>query len=72
MVGAGNIERFTPVAYNEVVSGSPAATSGDRRSGSATTRPFAFNGTIVRAQVHVTGPVIRDPVAEVAAILATQ
>jgi hypothetical protein len=31
--------------------------------------PFAFNGTIVRAEVTVTGPVLRDPVAEVAAIL---
>ena len=34
--------------------------------------PFAFNGTIVRAEVRATGPVVRDPVAEVAAILASQ
>jgi hypothetical protein len=34
--------------------------------------PFAFNGTIVRAEVMATGPVVRDPVAEVAAILASQ
>jgi len=34
--------------------------------------PFAFNGTIARAEVRVTGPRVRNPVAEVAAILATQ
>ena len=34
--------------------------------------PFAFNGTIVRAEVTATGPVVHDPVAEVAAILASQ
>jgi hypothetical protein len=34
--------------------------------------PFSFNGTIVRAEVKATGPVVRDPVAEVAAILAAQ
>jgi hypothetical protein len=26
--------------------------------------PFTFNGTIVRAEVTPTGPVVRDPVAE--------
>ena len=34
--------------------------------------PFPFNGTIDRAVVAATGPVVRDPVAEVAAILASQ
>jgi hypothetical protein len=34
--------------------------------------PFTFNGTIVRAEVTATGRVVRDPVADVAAILATQ
>jgi len=31
--------------------------------------PFAFNGTVVRAEVMATGPVVRDPEAEGAAIL---
>jgi hypothetical protein len=34
--------------------------------------PFAFNGTIERAVVEVTGPALRDPLAEIAAILAEQ
>ena len=34
--------------------------------------PFAFNGTIERAVVEVTGPVVRNPLAEIAAILAEQ
>ena len=34
--------------------------------------PFEFNGTIHRAEVETTGPVVRDPVAEVEAILAQQ
>jgi hypothetical protein len=34
--------------------------------------PFAFNGTITEAFVEVTGPVVRDPLAELAAILSEQ
>ena len=34
--------------------------------------PFDLNGTIVRVEVTATGPVVRDPVAEVAAILASR
>ena len=34
--------------------------------------PFAFNGGIIRAEVHAIGPAQRDPVAEIAAILASQ
>jgi hypothetical protein len=34
--------------------------------------PFPFNGTILRAEVSATGPVVHDPVADVAAILASQ
>ena len=40
--------------------------------GEGYTAPFPFNGTIVRAEVTTTGPVVRDPVLEVAAILAEQ
>lgn len=34
--------------------------------------PFPFGGTILRAEVMATGPVVRDPLAELAAILAEQ
>jgi len=34
--------------------------------------PFPFNGRIRRAVVEVTGPVVRNPLAEIAAILAEQ
>jgi hypothetical protein len=34
--------------------------------------PFPFNGIIERAEVEVTGPVVRNPLAEIAAILAEQ
>ena len=71
-VGTGAVERFTPVAYNEVGIGLTCgyewgpAVGGDYRA------PFRFNGTILRAEVSVTGPLVHDPVAEVAAILASQ
>ena len=66
------IERFTPVAFNEVGIG---LTCGYEWG--------PVGGERLRGAVHVqrdhrprrgprTGPVIRDPVAEVAAILATQ
>jgi len=45
--------------------------NGDRRWGGLR-GPFAFNGTIERAVVEVTGPALRDPLAEIAAILAEQ
>ena len=72
VVGTGSIERFTPVAYNEVGIGLTCGYEWGPSVGLGYEAPFAFNGTISRAEVHVTGPVIRDPVAEVAAILATQ
>jgi hypothetical protein len=34
--------------------------------------PFVFNGTITDAVVEVTGPVVRDPLAEIAAIMSEQ
>ena len=72
VVGTGTIERFTPVAYNEVGIGLTCGYEWGPSVGLGYAAPFAFNGTIERAEVHVTGPVIRDPVAEVAAISASQ
>jgi arylsulfatase A-like enzyme len=72
VVGAGTIDRFTPVAYNEVGIGLTCGYEWGPAVGSDYMAPFPFNGRIVRAEVAATGPVFRDPVAEVAAILAMQ
>ncbi len=71
-VGSGTIDRFTPVAFNEVGIGLTCGYEWGPAVGSGYTAPFVFNGTIVRAEVSATGPVVRDPVAEVAAILSMQ
>jgi arylsulfatase A-like enzyme len=71
-VGSGTIERFTPAAFNEVGIGLTCGYEWGPAVGRDYEAPFPFNGTIVRAEVSATGPVVRDPVAEVAAILAQQ
>ena len=70
--GAGEVERFTPVAFNEVMIGLTCGYEWGPAVGGDYKAPFAFNGTIVRAEVSATGPIVRDPVAEVAAILSSQ
>ena len=72
VVGSGAVERFTPVAFNEVMIGLTCGYEWGPAVGADYKAPFAFNGTILRAEVSATGPVVRDPVAEVAAILASQ
>ena len=71
-VGSGTIDRFTPVAFNEVGVGLTCGYEWGPAVGSGYKAPFVFNGTIMRAEVTATGPVVRDPVAEVAAILSAQ
>jgi arylsulfatase A-like enzyme len=71
-VGTGTVERFTPVAFNEVMTGLTCGYEWGPAVGDDYQAPFPFNGTIVRAEVTASGPVVRDPVAEVAAILASQ
>jgi arylsulfatase len=71
-VGAADVGHFTPVAFNEVGIGLTCGYEWGPSVGGDYQVPFAFNGTIVRAEVTATGPVVRDPVAEVAAILASQ
>ena len=70
--GTGSVKRFTPVAFNEVGIGLTCGYEWGPSVGGDYDAPFRFNGTIVRAEVTATGPVVRDPVAEVAAILASQ
>jgi arylsulfatase len=71
-VGAAEVPKFTPVAFNEVGVGLTCGYEWGPAVGSGYEAPFAFNGTIGRAEVTATGPVVHDPVADVAAILASQ
>jgi hypothetical protein len=71
-VGEAAVRRFTPVAFNEVGIGLTCGYEWGPSVGGDYAAPFAFNATIVRAEVSATGPVVRDPVAEIAAILASQ
>ena len=71
-VGTGTVERFTPVAFNEVMTGLTCGYEWGPAVGDDYQAPFPFNGTIIRAEVTASGLVVRDPVAEVAAILASQ
>ena len=70
--GQAEIRRFTPVAFNEVGIGLTCGYEWGPSVGGDYEAPFAFNGAILRAEICATGPVVRDPVAEVAAILASQ
>lgn len=72
VVGTGDVDRFTPAAFNEVGIGLTCGYEWGPAVGGDYLAPFPFSGTIVRAEVTATGPVLRDPVAEVAAILASQ
>jgi hypothetical protein len=72
VVGTGEVKRYTPVAFNEVMIGLTCGYEWGPAVGNDYDAPFAFNGTIVRAEVTAIGAAVRDPVAEVAAILASQ
>ena len=72
VVGAGTVERFTPSGFNGVGAGLTCGYEWGPAVGDDYRAPFPFNGTIVRAEVAVTGPVVRDPLAELAAILSEQ
>jgi hypothetical protein len=66
------IPRFTPAGFNGVGIGLTCGYEWGPAVGEGYAAPFPFNGTIRRAEVLATGPVIRDPVLELAAILAEQ
>ena len=72
VVAEGMIDRFTPAGFNAVGVGVTCGYEWGPAVGEGYEAPFAFNGTIVRAEVTTTGPVVRDPVLEMAAILAEQ
>ena len=73
VVAEGVIDRFTPAGLQRGGRrASPAATSGARPSARATARPSPSTGPSTGPRWRSTGPVVRDPLAELAAILAEQ
>ena len=72
VVAEGAIERFTPAGFNGLGVGLTCGYEWGPAVGEGYEAPFRFNGAIERAEVEVTGPVVRDPLAEIAAILAGQ
>jgi len=71
-VAEGVIDRFTPAVFNEVGIGVTCGYEWGPAVGDDYAAPFAFNGTIVRAEVTTTGPAVLNPALEIAAILAKQ
>ena len=57
----GVVDRFTPAAFNEVGIGLTCGYEWGPAVGGDYQAPFRFNGTIVRAEVTATGPVVRGP-----------
>ncbi len=72
VVAEGAIERFTPAGFNGLGVGLTCGYEWGPAVGDGYEAPFPFNGVIRRAEVEVTGPVVRNPLAEIAAILAEQ
>jgi hypothetical protein len=66
------IPQFTPAGFNGVGAGLTCGYEWGPAIGTGYEAPFPFNGTITKASVEVTGPVVRDPLAELAAILSEQ
>jgi arylsulfatase A-like enzyme len=71
-VGSASISRFTPSGFNGVGAGLTCGYEWGPAVGAGYQAPFCFRGTIRRAVVEVTGPVVRDPLAELEAILSEQ
>jgi arylsulfatase len=72
MVSEGAIPRFTIAGFNGVGVGLTCGYEWGPAVGEGYVAPFRFNGRIGRAEVEATGPVVRDPMAELEAILAEQ
>ncbi len=66
------VPRLAPAGSNGVGVGLTCGYEWGPAVGPGYRAPFAFAGTIVRAEVSATGPVVRDPLAELAAILSEQ
>ena len=71
-VARDTIPRFTPSGFNGVGVGVTCGYEWGPAVGAGYAAPFPFAGTIRRATVETRGPVVRDPLAELEAILAEQ
>ncbi|MGH3305525.1 MAG: arylsulfatase [Streptosporangiaceae bacterium] len=71
-VGQGTVPLFTPSGFTGTGVGLTCGYEWGPAVGEGYTAPFTFGGVIRRAVVRVTGPVVRDPLAELEAILAEQ
>jgi arylsulfatase len=71
-LGRGTIPRFTPSGFNGVQAGLTCGYEWGPAVGDGYAAPFTFAGRIRRAVVETRGPVVRDPLAELEAILAEQ
>ena len=71
-IGRGPIPRFTPAGFTGTGVGLTCGYEWGPAVGNGYEAPFAFPGTIRRAVVRVTGPVVRDMLAELEAILSEQ
>jgi arylsulfatase len=72
IVAEGPIARFTPSGFNGVGVGLTCGYEWGPAVGDGYEAPFPFSGIITSAVVEVTGPVVRDPLAELAAIMSEQ
>jgi arylsulfatase A-like enzyme len=66
------IPRFTPSEFNGVGVGLTCGYEWGPAVGTGYEAPFRFAGIIRDARVRATGPVVRDPLAEIEAILSQQ
>ena len=71
-VARADIPAFTPGRFNGVFVGVTCGYEWGPPVGPGYRAPFRFNGRILRAEIAATGPVVRDPLAELEAILAEQ
>jgi arylsulfatase len=71
-VGRAQIPRFTPSGFNAAGVGLTCGYEWGPAIGTGYEAPFPFAGVIRRAVVETRGPVVRDPLAELEAILAQQ
>jgi len=71
-VGRAAIPRFTPSGFNGVGAGLTCGYEWGPAVGTGYTAPFPFQGRILRAVIRATGSVVRDPLAELEAILSQQ
>jgi arylsulfatase len=70
--GRAQIPRFTPSGFSGTGTGLTCGYEWGPAVGTGYSAPFWFRGTIRRAWVETRGPVVRDPLAELEAILSEQ